>query len=262
MNKYWPAFALLLMSIVLTGCATTEPYPYSLNQKVWSLQEAPNLSDVIKTPITDVIPTAKKLSKQYFLASTKEKFETDEAFKLRQLESGKKGLEKLFFVKKLDTYKCTNYDFKKNVYDISCKGFSATDEIAFETKETGKTTLANAYTSREVVLNESDFYYLSAYANARTILSISSEEAKAIDKDIMIGIVVSIDAVKRDFSGCNQADLTFGNEICKSVGFKLGSVSYRNTYTLIPKAISDVVIYLKSNNKVLAHTTYTYISSK
>lgn len=247
----------LIASIILTGCATPTTQFVVSDSKVWNLQNAPSLSEVISTPIANVSELAKKISTQDFMATRKEKFETDEAYKAR-IEKSKQGYGTAFFVMPLRTHDCTKYDFQKNVYSIACKAFRADNELDKDVKSTGKKTqLANAYASREVEFFESNSYHISVATDARAEFNISSDDAKKIDRDLMAGVLISISGAKFDSSGCSEIDIRYDDKICKPLAFKSGAAFKNYKYTIEPEAILEAVIYQKSTNKVLAHKKYT-----
>jgi hypothetical protein len=249
--------SLVITAALLTGCGTTAQFVVS-ESKVWNLQNAPTLNEVISTSISNAKDVAKKVSTQKFIASRKDKFETDEAFKAR-VANLSQGFGTAFFVKPLRTHDCTKYDFQKNTYNIACKAFRPDDKLDEEIKATGKKTqLANAYASREVEFFESSEYYISVATDAIAALNISSDDAKKIDRDLMVGVVISISSADFTLSGCGEIDvIILDDKFCKSFAFKSGAAYKNSKYMIDPGALLESVIYLKSTNQVLAHKKYT-----
>lgn len=254
--------SLVISILVLAGCGTTGATArYEISEsKTWTLQDAPSLKEVIKTPIANVADVAQKVSNQFFQAKRKEKFETDDAYKAR-VEKSREGYGVAFFVKSIITNDCTKYDFQKNIYTISCKALRPSDKLYEETKSTGKKTqLANAYTSREVEFFENRSYRLSVTNDALAELNISSDDAKKIDKDLMVGVLISIKSADYDLGGCGEADIKYDiDKICKSVAFSTGAAFQTLKYMIVPDEILETVIYLKSSDKVLAHKKYKLV---
>jgi hypothetical protein len=243
----------------LEGCGTTAPTSkfVTSDTKTWKLEDAPNLAEVITVPVTNIAEVARKVSTQTFMATHKDKFESDEAFKARA-EKATQGYGTAFLVKSLSTYDCTKYDFQKNVFNINCKAFRKDDELEKEIKPTGKKTqLANAYTSREVEFFESKTYRVSVATDAVAQLNISSDDAKRIDRDLMVGVLISIKSADYEMGGCSEVDVTYDSKVCKPTAFQTGAAFSTKDYMIIPKEILETVIYLKSSNKVLSHKKYT-----
>jgi hypothetical protein len=246
-------------SFLLAGCATNAPVTqFSVtDNKVWDLKSAPKLNQVISTPVSDIKSLSEDVFKKSFNASRKEKFETDDAFKLRA-EKTRASYGTAFIVKPLDTSKCSNYDFKTNKYILDCLAFNPTDLILSEVKSTGeKVTLSNAYTSREVEFFVSNSYSVATYTKAAVELNINSDEAKEIDKDLMVGVIISISDVILKFGGCSNAKIMIvDDKICKDIAFKSGAAYSDFKYTIEPKDILETVIYRKSNSNVLQYKKF------
>ncbi|MCF8210070.1 MAG: hypothetical protein K9K38_11805 [Rhodoferax sp.] len=248
--------ALLCMGVVLAGCASApQRVVESVKIDLWELDKSPLLSDVISMPVEKIEDVASRASLATFLKNRKDKFETEDAFKARV--ASMPPIKNAFVVMPLRTYECTSYDFATKSYNVSCAGFRVTTELASEVKPTGTTKLANAFGSRDVEFVDRSSYYLSAKADAVFKLAMSSEDAKKIDNDLMIGLVFSIASADYDLGGCSKSDISIlDDKTCKEIGFKSGIVVQSKKYMVIPNELLDVVVFRKSDQRVIRRETF------
>jgi hypothetical protein len=245
--------ALVCIGLVLAGCASAPQRVFeSTKIDLWELGKAPLLSEVITMPAEKIEEVASRASIATFQKSRKEKFETDEMFKARV--ANMPPMKNAFVVMPLRTYECTSYDFATKTYKVSCPGFRLATELASDVKTTGSTKLANAYASRDVEFVERSTYKLSAQADAVFTLAMSSEDAKKIDNDLMIGLVFSIQSADYDLGGCGKYDSD--DKICKEVAFKSGMFVQTKKYTVIPNELLDVVVFRKSDQRVIRRESF------
>ena len=245
--------ALACMVLVLAGCAGTPQRVFdSVKIDLWELDKAPLLSEIITVPVEKIEDVASRATVATFQKSTKEKFETDDMFKVRV--ANMPPIKNAFVVMPLRTYECTSYDFPTKTYKVSCPGFRLATELANGVKTTGSTKLANAYASRDVEFVERSSYYLSAQADAVFTLAMSSEDAKKIDNDLMIGLVFSIQSADYDLGGCGKYDSD--DKICKESAFKSGMFVQSMKYKVIPNELLDVVIFKKSDQRVIRRESF------
>ena len=117
--------------------------------------------------------------------------------------------------------------------------------------------LANAFGSRDVEFVDRSSYYLSARADAVFKLAMSSDDAKKIDNDLMIGLVFSITSADYDLGGCSKSDISImDDKTCKEIGFKSGMVVQSKKYMVIPNELLDVVVFRKSNQRVIRRESF------
>ena len=249
--------AILGAVFSLASCASGPKRTYDVvKESQWELGKAPILSEVITTPLESAESVASRAA-MYTYATTRkqDKFESNEAFEARVKNTP--PLKNAFIATPLRTHDCTSYDFATKTYNISCRGFQRTAALSSTSKVTGTITLANAYTSRDVEMTELSRTYLSMAVDAVGKIAMSSEEAKAIDSDLMVGVVFSVSGVDYEFSGCGKGELTYlDSKACKELGFKSGSVANTSDKVIIPKDLLEFVVFRKSNDKVLFHKTY------
>jgi hypothetical protein len=247
--------ALVCMALFLAGCAGA-PAPAIVYESVkvdlWTLDKAPLLSDVISMPVEKIEDVASRATLETFEKSRKAKFETDAMFQARV--SNMPPMKNAFVVMPLQTYECTSYDFAIKIYKVSCPGFRLATELANVSKITGSTKLANAYASRDVEFVESSSYYLSAQADAVFSLAMSSEDAKKIDNDLMIGLVFGVKSADYDLGGCSKYNSD--DKICKDSAFKSGMFVQSMKYKVIPSELLDVVVFRKSDQRVIRRQSF------
>jgi hypothetical protein len=248
--------ALVCIGLVLVGCASAPQRVFeSTKIDLWELDKAPLLSEVITMPVEKIEDVASRATIATFQKSRKDKFETEDAFKARV--ASMPPMKNAFVVMPLRTYECTSYDFATKTYNVSCPGFRAATELASEVKPTGSTKLANAFGSRDVEFVDRSSYYLSARADAVFKLAMSSDDAKKIDNDLMIGLVFSITSADYDLGGCSKSDISImDDKTCKEIGFKSGMVVQSKKYMVIPNELLDVVVFRKSNQRVIRRESF------
>lgn len=248
---------LLCAIVTLAGCASGAKRTYEVVKNTqWDLDKAPTISEVISIPL-DSAETVAKLAFEYTynIERKKDKFESDESFKNRV--SNTPPLKKAFLAMPLRTYNCTAYDFATKMYSISCEGFRPTTELSTKSEVTGSMKLSNAYASRDVEMTKLSRTYLSMAEDAVGKLSMSSDEAKAIDRDLMIGVVFNVQGGDFKPDGCGKSEMTFlDSKSCKETGFKSGLAVETWDTVIIPKDMLEMVVFTKSSNKVLIHKIY------
>lgn len=248
---------ILALAGIVVGCAVNQPKQFqTLSSNTYDLKNAPKLDAVVKQPVADI-------SKVYLNAwyasaeKTKEKFESDGEFQARVEKASK--IDNAFIVKNLETNKCTNYDFKTGSYDINCWGIKPSNLLMTKSKSESK-IVANKYRTRKVDVVQKDNYYLAANVFVKQRLSVSVEDAKKLDSDLMVGVLIKPADTSSKRSGCSEYDLTYnvyGSNACNEIAMDTGMALLTYEKTVGVAELLEMVVYRKSDNKVLIHEIYT-----
>jgi len=258
--SYEKSIFALLLAIILHGCATHTPTYYEVSYtKTFNLEDGPLLSTAIPQPVELLSNIVKDNSKP-----TRGRFESEEDFNQR-LEIV--DVEKSFVVTiplELETGACrnTSYDFDSNTYNLRCDGFDAKNSLQSVLKDSKILKLQNAYTARDVEFIKTSDYRLAAGFPVIANLSLTAEEAKNVEGDLMAGLAFTVtpDSIKLIKNGycffSLPADLL--DDICKETGFQTGMLVDETIWIVHPKTITDLVVFRKSNNKILYHEKYVH----
>lgn len=265
-NEFVGAYVIGVFAFLaqLGGCAEAPKQKQfeAATTKNWNLEDAPILSGIISKPIDSIVEISEKIVEENKEKKRRGKFESDEEFKVRI--AALPATRNVFFVVPLKTGDCTKYDFATKIYSISCRGFRLADALENSSKITGKSTLGNAYTTRDVEYIQLRKYHVNLSIDGIGNLHISSEEAKAIDTDLLFGILASVKDATLEESGCTKNDVDFRADYstCRASAFKVGTAVEELKYIVITDAILESVIYTKSSNKVLQHRIYGSVQAK
>ena len=165
----------------------------------------------------------------------------------------------MFFVKTLETSKCTKYDHQTGTYSIQCWGFKTSDKLQTETTKV-KQAVANPYGGRTVEVITQDDFYLNANVAVKANLLISVDEAKKIDEDLMVGILLVPSNTASSRSGCSKYDLdydAFRSNPCNQIAMETGMALLKKSNSLGTKLLIEMVVYRKSTNRVVIHEVYS-----
>ncbi|WP_156401117.1 hypothetical protein [Duganella sp. Root1480D1] len=178
----------------------------------------------------------------------RDKFETDDEYNARMGKMGKG----LFAVAPLDTkdsHNClTTYDHAAGEYKISrCLALVGGLPLRHRAFEGSPIRLANAITSRDIRRDiREDYYYTGSYVWNQSI-KVSRDEAKALDDDLMVGIVAQDFGVLRK---CRSCDSGRGPN-WKDEAFVRGSLNDSWMITVRPINVQRIVVYRRLDSRVL-----------
>lgn len=238
------------------------------DEKFWELDKAPLLSDLTKIAPEPIDVMAKKPDQASFVRS---KFETDEEFAHRKASAQQSYFLAAPLVTK-DGGKCASqYDHAGGYYLIQkCLMFSDSVPVLRLEEAGDKFSLANAYDKREIQRVIYRSYSVLSGLTWSGKYKLSRDEAAKLDPDLMVGIVFSkkISSARCDI--CESRELadasseladvlskTSGrrsansNSGWKDQAFKEGTLEEYWEHKIVPKDISKIYVYRKSDMRVI-----------
>lgn len=235
--------------------------------KIWEINKGPSLQDYLKISPQSIVEISSISNIQDL---KKSKFETDADFENRLASTNQDYL--LTF--DLDTDRkpecLSTYDHSKSTYEVkNCQLFSK-DKPLFSEVVAGKSfTLANAFDKREISKKIINRYFFESDTTLSFKLNISAAEAKKIDTDLAVGILFSEKSTKVNCEICKLRERNDAiDELAKSVSelagkpsfktsswkdeaFKTGVLIDDTTYIVSPKKLKKLVVFNRTNNKIL-----------
>ncbi len=237
--------------------------------KTWALGQGPTVSELVgltTIPLEDV----PKYKFESLVA--RDKFETDEEYKAR-LDKVKKGL---FVVSALDISDSRNcqsaYDHAAGEYKISkCLALMGGAPLIKRRFEGDALRLSNMYESRDIKRIVNEEYYMSSNVGWSQAIKLSREEAKNLDRDLMVGISAIEFNIGKKCRSCDIRDEgekmndlanAAANLQSKKVvdpytaewkkdAFLNGMIIDDWTFTIKPTKVERLVIYRRSDSRVI-----------
>lgn len=263
---------------ILSGCASSSTIKVKVvEENNWLMGQGPLISELINLPQQGI--------KEIALGSIKEplskgKFESDVEFESRK----SKAQAPVFLVVPIRTTKedkCESvYDREKLSYSIAnCLPFLASRIISSEEKYGSPLNLANAYDSRTIQRKIWTTYRVLASFDWHSEYKLSINEAKLLDEDLMAGIIILSPRTIKACDLCNSRDMQDSlAELSRSIAavkgkssvssesgwrniaFKEGEILERWDYAVESGGVKRVVIFRKSDQRVLSDKIYARIS--
>lgn len=273
-----PIFFFAVVLTMLSGCATSPTIIVKVvESNNWLLGQGPLISELIILPQNGIKEVALRPSAETF---SKGKFETDIEFEARK----SKAQTPVFLVVPIRTTKedkCESvYDREKLTYSInSCLPFLSSRIVTSEETYGDPLKLANAYDSRFIKRKLWTTYRVLANFDWRAEYKVSINEAKLLDEDLMAGIIMLSPKTTKTCELCNSRDMQDSvAELSKSIAavkgksaatsedswqniaFKEGEILERWDHAVAPGGAKRVVIFRKSDQRVLSDKTYARVS--
>lgn len=236
-----------------------------IDKKRWEPGQGPLVSEIVPSTQRNIIEVAKDRSR---LLLAKGKFETDVEFSKRSATV----LAPVFIVAPISTSKEANcestFNHEKNSYQIArCLPLYAPRSIVSEHSFGEPLNLANVYDSRKINRKIWNKYYLAASLAWNDEFSVSKEQAKELDSDLMVGLVVTNPATTSACSLCNGRDVEDSmGDLAKALGSKSTILGWRDRafkegelledwdYTVTTGGMSEMMVFRKSDQRVLYHS--------
>lgn len=255
MKKFLPS---LVIAFLLTGCTTT----YKTSENVYTINQAPNLSDLIK-----IDPSTPK--QVFDIYSNKRvpqgKFESDQDYKNRTQRSS--DIFFMVFPLRITDSQCkSSYDRAKGFLNIvNCSPDQLFGPMYTEKKSGESIRLSNAFDSRVIEKQIIDNYKGFGSVLMKDFqFNIPIENAKSFQEDLMFGVLMKVESVNKVCEDCQSRALS---ELVAQVGkdksvdwkntaFKSGVITETTTHNIFYKAI-EVYVFSKSSQKVYNKINYT-----
>lgn len=210
-------------------------------EESWLPGKGPLVSDLVglvPTPMENLLDAKPERS------TTRDKFETEEEYKAR-LEKIKKGFLAVAPLDTRNNSNCeTSYDHEAGEYKISrCLALVGGVALRHRYRDGDPIRLANAIGSRVIkrIVSE-DYFYAGSHVWSQ-VIKVSRDEAKALDDDLMVGIVSPDFMLLRKCLGC---DSRRSND-----AYVTGSVTDYWTIRVRPSNVERIVVYRRSDSRAL-----------
>lgn len=238
------------------------------DEKFWEIHEAPLLSDLTKIASEPINVIAKKPDRASFVRS---KFETDEEFMQRKASAQ----ESYFLAAPLATKdggQCASrYDHTSGYYILQkCLMFSDIAPVLTLEEAGDKLSLANAYDKRDIQRVIYRNYSVVSDLTWSGKYKLSRDEAAKLDSELMVGILFSKKISSARCNICESRELvdasseladvlaktsgrssTKGNSGWRDQAFKEGKLEDSWDYRIVPKNISKIFVYRKTDMRVI-----------
>ncbi len=246
----------------------------------WDLQAAPRLSELISTRLINIQDLINYSRKPLPETVNRDKFETDQEYADRV----KQSRSTLFFIDLPvnDDRKCkTDFRHQENLYRVNCRFSPSSNQISFFQSIAEPIVLSNAYDRRTInrILQNRVFLAISFEWSAE--FKVDRNFARQLESDLAIGFF-STSGVKvqascslcesRDRQDAQQRVLENLNTMNESLSalrnraptytapaknwkddaFRQGQILEDWSYSIDDKAITDILIFRKSDQRVLA----------
>lgn len=272
MKKYFIISASILL---ITGCASSPPTVFFKvdTESNWQPGKGPLLSELITIQQENINELADRISAPPI---AKGKFESDADFENRKA----KVRTSAFMVVPLQMTKERNcesiYDANSQKYRVdNCLPFLSSRVVSSNERFGKPFTLSNAYTSRQIQTKISTNYRILATFDWKTEYTLPLEDAKKLDSDIYAGILMESPRFQKTCSLCESrksqdslAELASsiaafngkGSQAStngwRDAAFREGEIWENWDLSIIPNTVKRVVIFRKSDQRVLSDKTY------
>lgn len=270
MKNFYKNIVLIAVLIFISGCATQSTKLFAVSEhKSWKLGEGPLVTELVKLPQDNIKNVALK---SFPVAINRGKFESDDEFKTRVLQIP----NPIFIAAPIVTSKENNcetiFDHEKAVYVVkNCLPVSSSKELLFEIADGEAFALANMFDSRSIRRKLINRYFLLTTVDWNAELIIPREIAKELDKDLMFGIVISRPVTSKNCSLCENRDLqdtlaelsalsrkkTSKSSSWRDDAFREGELLENWNYRVQVESFSEIVIFRKSDQKILDYRKFT-----
>lgn len=244
-------------------------------ERRWGAGDGPHVEVLVKTKPSS-IEQILKAGVAEEESRRKSKFETEQEYKARV---GRNHPE-YFVVKRLvtdESGKCpASYEHERQVYRVDqCLAVTDKDPFSKQIESGDSFVLANMVDKRKIERNLVKTYFLNANFVWSEALSITRDEAKSLDSDLMVGVVFKGFEKEESCSLCQQRKnnealerfVNLANEVSKIKSTSAGSASFDSDwknlafkegfivenwdYRITPEKIKRFVVFRGSNFRVV-----------
>lgn len=269
MGRQWLCIASALL---LTGCAAPRVGVFKeVQSNSWQPGKGPLVSELVRMPQATIKEVALRTSAPL---APRDKFESDAEFNARkQARNRPVFLAVPFKTTKEDSCEST-YDRESQTYKIaSCMPLFAARVVHSENTQGTPFTLANAYDSRTIQTNIWTTYRVLVSVDWQAEYKLPIDEAKAMDSDLVVGIVLDAPTTTHACGLCQQRK---SNDALRKLSSAMGNRSSSNgwrdeafrsgellepwEYVTATGGFSRVVIFRKSDQRVLSDRTFARVA--
>lgn len=212
-------------------------------EQQWLPGKGPTVSELVGLTAISLLNVPEIKSERLVV---RDKFETDEEYQAR-VDKANKGFLVVSALDAQDSRNCdTAYDHAAGEYKISkCLALAGTAPLE---RSIGSDTirLANMADSREVKRTVKGAYYIGASISWSQAIKISREEARSLERDLMVGFVSKEFSVERNCNSCDRRSASWRKE-----AFLDGFTSEDWSYTIRPSKVERFIVYRRSDSRVL-----------